>query len=362
MKVLLATPLYPPDTGGPATDTVVLEKELPTYEIITETLSFGRVRHMPKGIRHIHYFFLLLKKARHKDCIIALDTFSVCLPALCAAKILRKPLIVRVPGDYAWEQGVQRFGVTDTIEIFQTKRYGFLLEMIRTLQKFALKHATHVVVPSDFLKNIVTEWGVPSEKLTRVYLGIPLSEEILLPKNVPEGKIIFSLGRLVPWKGFSMIIELMKDLSDEWYVVIAGEGPLRKELELLATTLGVSPRVTFLGPISHAEVLGWFRRADVFVQNTSQETFSFQVLEALAAGVPIVTTRVGPIPELITDGIEGVLCSPNDKKVFTKAIVSVVDEPDVWRTRSIAARKRAENFSSEKSVHDFVSKVMKIYE
>ncbi|MDR3548048.1 MAG: hypothetical protein P4M11_07255, partial [Candidatus Pacebacteria bacterium] len=134
MKLVLATPLFPPDSGGPATDAALLAKELPKHGIETVVCSFGKVRHLPSGIRHVAYAFEVWKEARRADGIVAFDTFSACLPAAWVARVLRKPLIIRVPGDFAWEQATQRFGVTDSIEVFQTKRYGFRVEMTRWLQ------------------------------------------------------------------------------------------------------------------------------------------------------------------------------------------------------------------------------------
>src|SRR3989338_3118004 len=112
MRVLIATGLYPPDIGGPATYTRFLERHLPKHGIGLDVAAFTVVRKYPKVIRHIIYFFTLMRKGRHADIIYALDTISVGVPALVASYLLGKTLYLRVPGDYAWEQGQQRFGIT----------------------------------------------------------------------------------------------------------------------------------------------------------------------------------------------------------------------------------------------------------
>jgi glycosyltransferase involved in cell wall biosynthesis len=360
MKILLATPLYPPDHGGPATDAASLEKTLPSYGIDTIVYSFGNVRHLPTVIRHIHYAFNLIKKAKDVDCIVSMDTFSVCIPSAFVAKLLHKKFIVRVPGDFVWEQSTQRFGITDSIEVFQTKHYSFKIECLRYLQKWAIRQADLAVVCSNFLKKIVLNWGVRSEQIVCIYLGMDITQHSIAPSFVPNGKIIFSLGRFVPWKGFEMIIDLIAELPNDWYFVLAGDGALRSTLQKKVDDLNLLQRVHFTGIIPYPEILGWYKRADVFILNSSQENFSFQVLEGMASGTPTIATTAGSIPELVRNGIDGILCEPNNKIAFKQALLSVVNEPERWKQRTESAKMRALDFSLEKSVHLFAHEIKKL--
>jgi glycosyltransferase involved in cell wall biosynthesis len=298
-----------------------------------------------------------MKAARGARCIVVFDTVSVGVPSAVVARIMTIPLIVRLPGDYAWEQSVQRFGVTDSIDAFQHKRYGFRVEALRSLQRFVVRSAALSVAPSDYFKSIASGWGVKPERLTRIYLGLDFNESSEVPHNVPEGKILFSLGRLVPWKGFSLLIDLLSELT-HWHLIIAGDGPLRTALYEQACALGVEKRITFTGALPHAQVLGWYRRADAFALNTSFESFSFQIVEAMKAGVPVITTTVGNIPELIDNGVEGVLCAPDDEESFRNAIVSTETEQALWEKRTMMAAKKAEQFTLSASLEAF-EKVLK---
>ena len=103
MKILIATGLYPPDIGGPATYTALLEKELPQHGIEVTVAPFSSVRHLPKGIRHVAYFLTLMRMSRNVSFIYALDPVSVGVPALFASILRFKPFILSVRGDYAWE-------------------------------------------------------------------------------------------------------------------------------------------------------------------------------------------------------------------------------------------------------------------
>ena len=344
----IATPLYPPDIGGPATYTKLLESELPKREVMVKVVSFGGSRHLPKGIRHIHYFFRLFQAAKGSDALLAQDPVSVGLPALLAARLRRITFIIRMPGDYAWEQAVQRFGVDDSIDEFQHKHYGVRVEWLRSLQKFVSKRAAHVITPSNYFKKLVAGWGISESKLVTIYNGVDFTEQPTFLEK-PAVPTMVSAGRLVPWKGMEMLIEILPKLPD-WELRILGDGPERAYLEAKANTLGVKTRVHFMGALPHKELLGWCKVADAFVLNTQFESFSFQVVEAMMCGVPVVTTTVGSLPELITSGQEGILIAPNDDKAFIEAIKSTVAEPELWNERTERAQEKAVEFSIDKTV------------
>ena len=98
-KILIATGIYPPDMGGPATYSKLLADELPKRGIEVRVLTFGAVRHLPKVIRHLAYFFKTLSQGREVDIIYAQDPVSVGLPALWAARLLGKRFLLRLGGD-----------------------------------------------------------------------------------------------------------------------------------------------------------------------------------------------------------------------------------------------------------------------
>jgi glycosyltransferase involved in cell wall biosynthesis len=151
MKILLATGLYPPEVGGPATYTKQLEDELPTHGIEVIVLPFSSVRALPAGVRHIAYFWKCLRIASRVDVVYAQDVVSVGLPASIAARLAHKKFLVRVPGDYAWEQGRQRWGVEDELDPFQTKKYGWRVEVLRAIERRVVRQASSVVVPSEYM-------------------------------------------------------------------------------------------------------------------------------------------------------------------------------------------------------------------
>lgn len=359
MRLLVATPLYPPEPGGPATYAKLLEEHLPERGIRVKVVPFSLVRHHLPGIRHVLYALQLLRYAFQADVIFVQDTFSVGFPAVCVAWITRKPLVLRVPGDYAWEQGVQRFGVSEGIDEFQTKRYGLRVETLRSVQRFVASRADLVIAPSKYFGRIVEGWGVDRNRLRVIYNGIDLDIDVEEPGNVPKGRIAVTVGRLTPWKGIKKLIQLMEEVPD-WTLVVVGDGPQRQELKREALALGVAQRVLFVGAVSRARMYGWCKRADAFLLNSSFESFSFQVVEAMYSGVPVITTSVGSLPELIEDSVEGVLCTPDDMSAFKAALTSTESDKATWMDRTERAQLKAREFSIENTLNKLESEILKL--
>jgi len=281
--------------------------------------------------------------ARRADVIFAQDTVSVGFPAILAGRVAGVPVVVRVPGDHAWEQARVRYGVQDSIEDFQRTQYGWRIELLKRVRNYVVRHAARVVVPSHYFRTIVSSWCTDPHAVHVVYNGIEsveASHSVLA--DVPPHPFMLSVGRFVPWKGFGELIDLL-DALPQWSLVLVGDGPLRADLERRAKKTG---RVVFAGTLSRAEVLAWYTHADCFVLNTSWESFSFQTVEAMAAGVPVIATNVCSIPELVTDGKEGVLVQPNDADALVRAVKSITSDSESWRARVHAAKEKARAFSA----------------
>lgn len=354
MKILIATGIYPPDIGGPATYSKLLMDELPKISGLTATvLSYGSVKHLPKGISHLAYFFQLLKLSKNVDVIYAQDTFSVGLPSALAAKLLCKKFVLRVPGDYAWEQAVQRFGVKEGIDEFQNKKYPFKIEFLRKLQKLTANLADLIITPSSYFQKLVFGWVKNSDKVKMIYNGIKLKNREILPWTGRE-KVLVSAGRLVPWKGFDFLIDLMRDLPD-YCLEIYGNGPDYRSLEEKISALKLSERVFLKGQIAREELLAVLSRSFAFVFNSSFESFSFQVVEAMNAGTPVIAAAVGNLNEIISSEREGFLVKAGEREGFLAAINKIAGDPVLAKLIIFAAGKKAETFSIEKTLDRLIA-------
>jgi glycosyltransferase involved in cell wall biosynthesis len=357
-KLLIASGIYPPDIGGPATYSSLLVKEFPKRGFVVKVLTYGPAgisRKIPKGLRHLIYFFVCLFKALYSDIIFAQNQLSAGLPAMIAAKFTGCKFIMRIPGDSVWEWAVQKYGIKDSIDDFQDKKYGFKIEIRRKIQRFVANSADALIAPSIYFKRIVSRWAKNPEKVHVIYNGIELEKSI--KSNTDKGKIILSAGRMVPWKGFNALVELTTSLPD-WQLIIVGDGPVKDQLVMLINKLNLKERVKLINPMPREELLEYLAKAKIFVLNTSFESFSFQIVEAMNAGVPVITTNIGNLSEIIDNGQEGILVEPNNKRQIIEAITRI-EENDAFRETIINnAYKKAQKFSLENTM-DNLEKLLK---
>ncbi|MES2995157.1 MAG: glycosyltransferase family 4 protein [Patescibacteria group bacterium] len=349
MRVLIAAPLYPPDPGGPATYARSLEQALPEVGVEVIVAKFGHVRRYPSGIRHILYFFMLLRSGKNADVILALDPVSVGLPAALAAGILRKPLVVKVVGDYAWEQGRQRFGVTDTLDQFVTARsLPFEVRFLQDVESWVAQRAVHIIVPSEYLKRIVSTWkGIDADAITVIYNAMRDETTGAAPASVlalPRPRIV-SIGRLVPWKHMEGVIDAVTDI-DGASLIIVGDGPSRERIEQRAAQLAPG-KVLFTGALAHDATLATLREADIFVLNSSYEGLSHLLIEALSLGVPSIATSVGGNPELVTHEENGLLIASRDTDALRAALMRLLGDAPLRARLSEGARLSSARFSME---------------
>jgi glycosyltransferase involved in cell wall biosynthesis len=348
MRLVIATPLYPPEIGGPATYTKILEEGLPQKGIEVEVVKFSDVRHLPKFIRHYLYYRRVLRAARSADVVLALDPVSVGLPALKAAQKAGKPFVVKIVGDYAWEQGQQRFGVTQNLDEFiKTKNVASPVRVFRLIQTHVAESATRVIVPSEYLKGIVMAWGILAEHIQVIYNAVPLEEIGWVPESLAAlpRPLVVTAGRLVPWKHMTGVIDAVASLRDT-SLAIVGDGPDRMLLEQLAEKK-LPGRHVFTGMLSHTDVLATVRSAETFVLNSSYEGLSHHLVEALALGVPTIATRVGGNPEVVTHEEDGLLIPVNDTAALAQALRLILTDDGLHTRLATRAKEAAKRFSVE---------------
>lgn len=347
MRIVIATPLYPPDIGGPATYAHLLASGLPQRGISVEVVKFAEVRHLPKVVRHIAYARLVYKAARAADTVLALDPVSTGLPALIAARFARRPFLVKVVGDYAWEQGRQRFGVTDMLDTFvERNRVPLAVAALRAVETFVTKSATRVIVPSHYLAGIVRCWGVNMKKV----LVIPNSIEIAELGEVPAAvaalrrPLVVSVGRLVPWKRMEGVIDAVA--ATDAALAIVGEGPLVKDLQRQAAER-LGARAVLTGALSHRDTLATIASADVFILNSTYEGLSHLLIEALAVGVPIIATDAGGNPEVIIHQKTGLVIPTGTPAALTTTLRELLGDFGLRTRLAAAAKAEAVRFSPD---------------
>jgi glycosyltransferase involved in cell wall biosynthesis len=147
----------------------------------------------------------------------------------------------------------------------------------------------------------------------------------------------------VPAKGQHVLLDTLATLLSEGrrvHLTLVGQGPDTDSLKVQAARLNLGDALTLTGAVNQDQILDYYHRADAFVLPSFAEGLPVVLMEAMALGVPCVTTHITGVPELIRDGVEGLLVAPSDGKGLTAAIARLMDDPGLAPALMEAGRAR----------------------
>jgi len=217
--------------------------------------------------------------------------------------------------------------------------------LLRRKSERALRMLTISEHNLRFLENL----GIPRARLAVVRCGVSL--DIKTRAAAREVKQVFrigTLGRMVEKKGFDVLIRAVAGLRKSGQAIelfIAGDGPLKADLEGLAWKLGVAAAVRFEGSIPHDQVAGWMAELDVFVlackkdRNGDMDGIPVVLMEAMSQSVPVISTRLSGIPELVIHEETGLLAEPDEHNDLAAQIIRLLHSPDLSSSLTIRARE-----------------------
>jgi glycosyltransferase involved in cell wall biosynthesis len=163
---------------------------------------------------------------------------------------------------------------------------------------------------------------------------------------------VLNVGRLVPVKGHALLIRAIAELRAlgvDAALTVIGEGPARAELERLIGELELDTRVTLLGAVGQDEIVAHYRRADVFCMASFAEGVPVVLMEAMAQEIPVLATAIMGIPELVQDGVSGLLVRPGRADLLTRALCRLAQSPDLAAELGRRGRERVvEEFAIER--------------
>ncbi len=205
----------------------------------------------------------------------------------------------------------------------------------------------YLAVSRDIAVELVEQLGWPEEKIEVSYNAVDLQRvEVAAPAGLREQlggsetrPLVLTPARLDAQKGHRVLFEAIAQVPDAVFV-LAGEGPEREPLEALASRLGIDERVRFLG--RRDDVPQLLASCDLFALPSLYEGSSLAVLEAMAAGAPIVSSAIGGTDELIEDGGSGLLVPPGNAEALAAALRRALDDPDLRASLAARARERVE--------------------
>jgi len=192
----------------------------------------------------------------------------------------------------------------------------------------ALIAADAVIAQGDFLRQVIATQGVASSRLHIINNGVDLNNFRSAEPFPHPRPYILGLGNLIPHKGFDLLLRGYALLpSPRADLLIGGEGSETASLKALAQDLGIASRVKFLGLVTGARKISLYRSAEFLVCPSRREPFANVILEALASGLPVVATNVGGNREVITNDVNGRLCTPESPESLAAAMQPLLEDP-----------------------------------
>ena len=330
MRLFVASGIFHPDSGGPATYLYRLLPELRAMGHQIRVLAYGnaptdgypyQVTRIPFDrlpIRLLKYALAYRRGAAWAD-LIYLNSLG-----LPRSGDRNKPRVMKVVGDYAWERAVNRgwIAATEDIDAFQTRQYNPLVNWLKASRGREVRSMDRVIVPSNYLRDMVVGWGADPARVQVIYNaleahdyayanGMSRAEARASTGWSPDAHYLITAARLTAWKGVDYLIDALAQVPGI-RLAVAGSGPQLAALRARADQLCVADRVEFLGKVTHERLSLYLHAADYLTLYSGYEGLSHTILESFLAGTPVIASARGGNPEIVRDGVNGLLVKHPD--------------------------------------------------
>jgi len=223
------------------------------------------------------------------------------------------------------------------------------------LDRWAVRRFDHVSAISDSVHDFLTGvHDLPASSVGRIRLGWrgePLRREARGPGVTPT---IVCVAAMRPEKGHDILLrafEIVRRAIPGVRLVLVGDGPCRQSLEASARTAGLGDSVLFAGRVPN--IWANLRDADVFALASRNEALGIAIMEAMAAGLPVVAPAVGGIPELVEPGVTGQLFAPGDHDALAGHLIDLLGSPEHLLKMSSAARQAAQGMHMNEGIRKY---------
>jgi len=237
-------------------------------------------------------------------------------------------------------------------------------QLLRTRTKIMTAPVKRVIAISEFVRNQLVKAGVDERKIVVRYLGIDnqrfrpshaAKAELIDKYNVRPGELVLStVSYLRPFKNPQVLVEGCQELKQRNVparLFVAGDGEMLTSLKELSRNLGVDDSIHWLGNVGAPQPL--LQASDLCLLASTGEAFGLVLTEAMACGVPVVGTRSGSLPEVVSEGKTGLLVPPHDAKALASAIESLSKDVNLRRAMAENCVDRVkEHFTVERAVSD----------
>ena len=373
MKILITVGIYPPDIGGPASFVPKIANLLSqnNYEVTVICLSDSKLqdnetykvkrilRNQNLLIRWLKTIILIILNGRNAECIFV---NGLPMESYIANIFLRKKLIRKIVGDWAWERGRNKGLIEDSFDEFQLNSHNLHLEIAKFSRGWTATKADIVITPSRHLSNVVKNWGVKADKLKVIYNGTRITNNEFSKSNSNIIKLI-TVGRLAPWKNVNTIIEavhLLKNQDLKINLIIVGSGPEDLDLKKQVNNLNLTNEVIFTGQKKYSDLKEYYKSADIYIQASGYEGLPHVLLEAINFDLAIISTPIGGTNEILQDGKNGFILDlekgikPNSENL-KNIILEVVNNKKLTEEKKVNAKKLLNSkFDESKNLYEYL--------
>ncbi len=326
LRIGVITGIFQPDIGGPSTHLNEVIPFLKKSGFDINVLSFGvddseeivdgiQVRRVKRSqfvlIKFLKFFYRTYKVSRDSDILYLHDMSLVGLSVYLLSLIIGVRYVLRIGGDFVWEQAYEK-GVTKQRHFEFQGNEPFPYSLRRKLGIHISKNAEAVIVPSKFLKEVVIKWGIAAEHIHIVHNAIDECRHLSLRHDLngydilvqikrykEQGKIIvIASGRFVLWKNFFLLLDSLSTLPHNFQMIFVGEGPLYGSILQTINKKNLKDRVSIYKSVPRDILMVAIASSDIFILPSEGDTFSFVALEAYLTGTPLVLANTGALPEI----------------------------------------------------------------
>ncbi|MFA6006409.1 MAG: GtrA family protein [Candidatus Paceibacterota bacterium] len=306
--IVIATPSYPPDAGGPSTHAEKYVQEFTRVGHEVRLVIFSKLLRLPAGLRHLVFAFFVARQSIGANIIYVMDPVSSGVAAY-VARLLRKPYIIRVGGDIVWERGAEKGLISKScITFYETEKYSNF--RFYNITKSVLQHAKKVIVPSQLLAKVCEKYySIPAKKI--ILIPNPLPTKIS-PIQYSERSVIFA-SRLVEYKNLGFVIKAFSDIDATLYIL--GSGP--QEIKI---AIG---NVKAVGTVSREKKDEYLKKCMLTIAPALTEFNPNYVLEGFAFGKPTLMSRENGMPFALP---ENMLFNPRNEREFIEKLNFLLSE------------------------------------
>jgi glycosyltransferase involved in cell wall biosynthesis len=207
---------------------------------------------------------------------------------------------------------------------------------------FDCSRLSHSLVNNN-LKVIELPNGVDLDRFHPLDTDHRIRGQYSIPPNVKLALFVAALDRAHHFKGLSHLLQAIQSLSSDIWLLVVGDGDLRKEYERQAHEFGLSRRVIFTGAIRHEHLPPYFRSADVTILPSSQtESFGLVLIESLACGTPVIATSLPGVRTVVSHGMDGFLVEPNNPISLAEAVSTILKDQPLRQAMGRRGRAKVE--------------------